>query len=43
MKSYKAFDKGYICIDYKYDMHKTNVCEDEVEICENVACDYRTY
>ena len=34
MKSYKAFDKGYICIDYKYDMHKTNVCEDEVEICQ---------
>ena len=33
MKSYKAFDKGYICIDYKYDMHKTNVCEDEVETC----------
>lgn len=33
MKSYKAFNKGYICIDYKYDIHKTNICEDEVETC----------
>ena len=35
MKSYKAFDKDYICRDYKFDIHKTNVCEGDIEICHN--------
>ena len=35
MKSYKAFDKDYICRDYKFDIHKTNVCEGNIEICRN--------
>ena len=35
MKSYKAFNKDYICRDYKFDMHKTNVCEGDIEICHN--------
>ena len=33
MKSYKAFDKDYICRDYKYDLYKTNICKDEIETC----------
>ena len=35
MKSYKAFNKDYICRDYKFDIHKTNVCEGDIEICYN--------
>ena len=35
MKSYKAFNKDYICRDYKFDIHKTNVCEGDIEICHN--------
>ena len=35
MKSYKAFNKDYICLDYKYDIYKTNICEGEIEICLN--------
>lgn len=35
MKSYKAFNKDYVCRDYKFDLHKTNVCEGDIEICYN--------
>ena len=34
MKSYKAFNKGYECLDYKY-KDGVNICKGEIRLCNN--------